>query len=303
MPNLLQARALFAVLLCLGPVAALAQDNPWRVPSYREEGWANPGSTPQRNGGGWSSGSNSNDRWSEGYNGNGSSGQKRDGGQNGGYRGGNSYAGSQGTGEYGGSRWSSPDAQGTPPGTWERGQGARIQGDADYHASLQRQPQTRGYDAPNGPASSGWRQNRDYSGGYTSPGYSVPATVPPPYLYGRQYGEFPPLEGEQRMPGAERRQPQPAPQPLPPPRPAAPQAYGYGSTYGNTYGNANGNTYGNSYGNANGNAYGNAYGNTYGNGLYPDPALGGPSTLGNPYGYGSAYGTPYGTPVPGPYGW
>ena len=78
--------------------------------------------------------------------------------------------------------------------------------------------------------------------------------------------------------------------------PPPPQAYGYGQGYGGpNYANSgSGQNYsGSGYGSPN-------YGQGYGNGAYPDPALGGPSTLGNPWG---GYVSPYGIGAPGPYGW
>ncbi|MGO9172076.1 MAG: hypothetical protein ACLP7P_08940 [Rhodomicrobium sp.] len=269
MPNRSETRTLIAILLCLGPLPALAQDNPWRVPGYQADGWAAPGYGLQRNGGGWQSSQPQNSGMTGSFTQNGA-------------------AGGQWNGVNGAGSWRGPEAQMSQPRAWETGPDARTGSGAGSYASLNQpglQPQTG---SSNAPAASGWRQNYGEFGAgtqdssrYNNPGYSVPSTMPPTYLYGRQYGEFPPLGGEQRVPSAEGRLPQPAPPPLPqvapqqayPQRASVPQAYGYGSGYG------------------------------YGNGVYPDPALGGPSTLGNPWsGYGS-YGSPYGTGVPGPYGW
>ncbi len=290
MANLPYARCVLALLVCLGPLPALAQDNPWRVPQYQGNGWQNRDYAPQTNSGGWSQSQPRSDSWAGGYAGNGYA-------QNG-YSG-SGYPGSQGARD-GGSRWPAPESQGSPQRSWEAEPQGRGRGEAENYAQPQRpQQQARGYDTP----AEGWRQNRgyngyaqDYSGGHANQGYSAPPAVQPPYLYGRQYGEFPPLEGEERKHSAERLQVQPAPPPPPPPRQVAPQAYGYGQGYGGSnYGSSG---YGPNYA---GSGYGGpTYGQGYGNGAYPDPALAGPSTLGNPPG---GYGSPFGTGIPGPYGW
>ncbi len=292
MANLPYARCVLALLVCLGPLPSHAQDNPWRVPQYQPDGWQNRNYAPQANSGGWTSSQPRNDSWAGRYTGDGYA-------QNG--NSGSGYAGGQGARD-GGSNWSAPESQGSPPRSWAAEPG-RGRGDAEYYARLQHpQQQARGYDAPGNPPAEAWQPNRgyngyaqDYSGGRANQGYSVPATMPPSYLYGRQYGQFPPLEGEEHKPSAEWRQvqpaPPPAPQPAPPPRPVAPQAYGYGPGYGGS--NYGGSGYGQSYS-------GPSYSQGYGNGAYADPALSGPSTLGNPWG---GYGSPYGTGIPGPYGW
>jgi hypothetical protein len=190
MLSLPYSRYALAFLLWLGPAEALAQDNPWRVPGYGES-WQNRGSAPQGNSGGWQPAQG----YSGGYAGNGYTGNS--------YAG-NGYAGGQG------------HAYGTP------------------EASLQQhQQQARGYNQPANSTADSWRQNRfyggpssDYPGNYANPGYNVPSTMPPSYLYGRQYGEFPPLEGEERKPSAES-----LPPPAPPPAPPRQQSYGYGQGY------------------------------------------------------------------------
>ncbi len=269
MANLPYAQCVLAFLVCLGPLPALAQDNPWRVPQYQGNGWQNRDYAPQANSGGWSQSQPHSDSWAGGYAGNGYA-------QNG-YSG-NGYADSQGAGGRG-STWPAPESQGSPQRSWEPEQ--------------RPQRQARGH----GPPAEGYGQNRGYSGyaqdypggGRANQGYNMPPAQPQVYLYGRQYGEFPPLEGAERKHSAERLQVQPAP---PPP----PQAYGYGQGYGGpNYANSgSGQNYsGSGYGSPN-------YGQGYGNGAYPDPALGGPSTLGNPWG---GYVSPYGIGAPGPYGW
>jgi hypothetical protein len=285
MLNRKEPRALIALLLWLAPAHAAAQDNPWRVPGYGDAG-------------AWNSGQQYNDapatRYGPSSGGNpyGGSGGAYYGGSSGNYPGGsgNYYGGNSGS-NYSGSSW--PNAEAKPLGGRAEGSGAA--GDRDSYASLDR---GAGGAVPyqGAPANQGWRQNgsgygADFQrpGGYYNPGYAVPLDAHQSYLYGRQYGEFPPLEGERRMQSPESLPPQRLPQqqswqqPQQPwqQHPAAAQTYSYG--------------------------YGPSYGYGYGNGIYPGATQGLPSTLGNPWGaYGPAYGlfpTPYGLGVPGLYGW
>ena len=190
MANLPYAQCVLAFLVCLGPLPALAQDNPWRVPQYQGNGWQNRDYAPQANSGGWSQSQPHSDSWAGGYAGNGYA-------QNG-YSG-NGYADSQGAGGRG-STWPAPESQGSPQRSWEPEQ--------------RPQRQARGHGAP----AEGYGQNRGYSGyaqdypggGRANQGYNMPPAQPQVYLYGRQYGEFPPLEGAERKHSAERLQVQPA---------------------------------------------------------------------------------------------
>jgi len=262
MPSRTERCSLIVILLCLGPLPAPAQDNPWRVPGYGD-------------GGAWQSAPQRNEGWSGGY------------GAPAGQAGGDYYGRSDGN-YNGGNRWPNADPPAPPRRGWDAGPDGRVPGEKDNYAALGRGPgagDSLGLYG-NAQATPSWRQgytaSPSYSRGYANPGYSVPSNTQQPYLYGHQYGEFPPLEGERRMPSAESLPPQAAPRPMPQqpmvpqqplqqPQPAVPQAYGYGPGYGY--------------------------------GLYPDPAFGGPSTLGNPLGGYGLYGSPYGIGVPGLYGW
>lgn len=265
---------LIAVLLCLGASTAAGQDNPWRVPGTGG-GFA---PAPQTYGQGW-----------QGQGWQGATG---------------STSGTQGW--QGGQSWERPRTYESAPTapTWNGTQDRRTGGGGNYaalppssrpSASL---PGTRSMNDSGGDDGQGYANLGSNRGRapelrrWSEPSYAAPPAGQP-HL---QLGEFPPLEGEQRLPSAERLPPA-EPRLPPPPRPyaTAPQAYGegYGQRYGQGYGQSYGQGYGQGYGAP-------AYG-------YRDPALAGPSTLSNPWGggyggYGLGYG-PYGTGVPGPYGW
>ena len=271
---MLSLRPIAAILLCLGPIPGLAQNNPWRVPGY---------------GGGeaWQSSAPRSDSWNGGYTP--GSAQPY---QGGGY----------------GSRRPEADAQAYPREGWNSSRDARQPTGNDQQAAVGR-PGAGGYGATS--SAPYWNQSQgrngypDTNGNYANPGYTMPSTVQPPYLYGRQFGEFPPPEGKERTPGAEslpsqappaRQAPGASGYGAPPNQQTAPPAYGYGSPPARQAPGASG--------------YGAppsqqtappAYG--YGSG-YGTP-LGGPSTLTSPWGVpgNSIYGIPYGIGVPGPYGW
>ncbi len=114
----------------------------------------------------------------------------------------------------------------TPGEGWNSSRDARQPSGSDQQAAVGR-PGAGGYGAT--PSAPYWDQSPgrygypDTNGNYANPGYTMPSTVQPPYLYGRQFGEFPPLEGKERTPGAES-----LPSQAPPPR-QAPVASGYGA--------------------------------------------------------------------------
>ncbi len=241
-------RSLAAIFLCLGPIPGFAQDNPWRVPGYgSNNAWQ---STPPRS-----------DSW------------------NGGYAQGFAQPPSQGGG-YGSKR---PEAGAQAyPREWSSGRDARQPSGSDQYAAFGK-PGEGAYgatlSAPYWNQSHGRYGYPETNGNYANPGYTIPSDVQPRYLYGRQFGEFPPLEGKERAPGAESLPPQA------PPARQAPGASGYGAA-------PNRQTAPPAYG------YGSGYSGT---------PFGGSSTLTGPLGeYAPGYGVngiPYGSGVPGPYGW
>lgn len=267
----IETHALIGVLLCLGAWPAVAQDNPWRVPGTGGDygyGLAAPG---------YSSRDSSADTWS-----------------------GRSAA------PYEARRW---DSQG-----WDRQRGydppppapapslggdpARRHGGTGSYAALPQSarsslPGTRSMndsspyaaDAygsrwdPGQTARKPWEGNAPKAG-FGGDAYAADPANRPPQPPPLRLGEFPPLEGEQRLPSEERLPPssrRPPPPPPPPPYGAyPPPAYGQGYAYA-----------------------------PY---AYRDPALAGPSTLNSGWsGYGGyaglGYAPPYAGGVPGPYGW
>lgn len=245
---MLSLRSLAAILFCSGSIPGLAQDNPWRLPGYGASD-ARQSYAPRS------------DNWNSGS----PTGPVQP-----------SYQGGSGV------RRPDADAQVYPRDGWSSGRDMQQPSGSDQYAATGRP--SAGYGAT--PSAPYWNQSPgryaypDTNGNYANPGYTMPSIVQPQYLYGRQFGEFPPLEGKERTPGAES-----LPSQAPPARQAAPGASGYGAS-------------------PNQQTAPPVYG--YGSG-YPGTASGGPSALAGPLGgyapsYG-VYGIPYGIGVPGPYGW
>lgn len=278
----IEPRALVGVLLCLGVSPVAGQDNPWRVPG---SGTYAPSSQ------GGSTYGYSDRTWSD------------------------RSAPSSGSG-WDGRGWDRRrDYEPVPPpssGRSDYGAGRYSSGQGSYAAlppssrppsSLSGAPSMNdgapySVDAYGSRRVDGERRDRAWEGHAPSAGFPGDGRRPntayqPPQL---RLGDFPPLEGEQRLPSEERLPPRSrhAPPPptyaspsyaAPPPGYAAP-APGYSASapaYGQPYGYA-----------------------PYG---YRDPALAGPSTLNNGWsaysgysGYGLGY-SPYGAGIPGPYGW
>lgn len=272
------ARQMIGLLLCLGISPAAAQDNPWRVPGNTADGWFGSGNAPQPYGG-----------------------QTYGGGQSG------AAGGSQG--------WGTPPRHETP--AWDAAP-VRRPGEIGGYAALPPDRLQSGtgagrsitdttpyrYDGASHarPPQQGQRYGSfpDERHLDVPPAYGSQQSQQPPRI---MLGEFPPLEGEQRMPSSERLAPPPAAgawsarQPPPPSN---------GPAYGDGFGRSPGDRYGQAYDRGYDRAP--AYAQPYGSGSYGarDPALTGPSTLGNPWGgYGglAPYASPYGVGVPGPYGW
>lgn len=287
-------RQLIGLLLCLGISPVAAQDNPWRVPGNPTDGWFGYGNAPQPYGGQAYS--------SQGWNGAGSP------------------SGPGQTGTYSGGQGWSPPARSQAP-AWDNAPAGRS-GEAGGYAALaperlqgglpgsRRMTDTYPYAGDPGAARAQPRPDGPRYGGFPAerhletPAYGSQQSPQTPRV---MLGEFPPLEGDQRLPSSERLAPsrqqppaagewksQPAPQPAPSYGPA------YGERYGNSYGERQVQTYGRD--------TADRYGQLDARGASPyyaprDPVLSGPSTLNNPWGTGAygGYATPYG--VPGPYGW
>ena len=284
------ARQMIGLLLCLGICPAAAQDNPWRVPGNTADGWFGSGNAPQPYGG---------QAWG----------------------GGQAYGSGQGGMTGSSQAWGTLPRHETP--AWDAAP-ARRPGEIGGYAALppdRLQPGSGagrsitdttpyGYD---GAARGRPPQQGQRYGGFPDerrldapPAYGSQQSQPPPRI---MLGEFPPLEGEQRMPSSERLAPsRREPPPVagewssrqPPPSPS------HGTIYGDGYGRSSGDRYGQTYDRGYDRAP--AYAQPYGSSTYGarDPSLTGPSTLGNPWGgYGglAPYASPYGGGVPGPYGW
>jgi hypothetical protein len=279
-------RLLIGLSCCVGALPVAAQDNPWRVPGAGGNG-------------GW---------YSDSYS---YAGQPTAQAYGGMAYGGQPYGGDSAAGQgYGQSTRPAPQRGG--PSSWETQSINPRAADRGAYAALP--PENRvspygtagrtlndsGYGYGYAPAPNleenqrRLRQDNARLGTFPSDsmrgsveGYSAPAR-PQPQV---QYGEFPPLEGEQRLPSAESLPPsyvRPAPAMPPVSQPAPGYDRGYDRSYERGYASAVPNPY-----------------------AYRDPVMAGPSTLGNPWGYGAGWGgygygsstyAPYGGGVPGPYG-
>ncbi len=280
-------RQMIGLLLCLGISPVAAQDNPWRVPGNPTDGWFGSGNAPQPYGG-----------------------------QTGNWAGSGTAHGQAGT--YSGGQGWTPPPRNEP--AWDNAP-ARRSGDSGGYAALPPDRLQRGvpgqrsmtdtytspYSSDTGAARSQPRQDAPRYGGFPSdrhleaPGNG--AQQGPPQQPRIMLGEFPPLEGERRLPSSERLEP---PRREPPPegewraRPAPSYGDSYGPAYSERYGERPVQPYGRDGG------YRNGQPDPRGAGPYyapRDPLLSGPSTLTNPWGTGAygGYATPYG--MPGPYGW
>lgn len=270
-------RLLIGLSCCVGALPVAAQDNPWRV----------PGATGS---GGWYGDSYAGQSMGQAY-------------------GGQEYGGGS-TGGQGYGQPALPAPQRGGPSSWETQSINPRPADRGAYATLP--PENRptpygtstrtlndsgygyGYAPAPHPEEKQRRLRQDNARVGAFPSESMRGSVesysprPQPQF---QYGEFPPLEGEQRLPSAESLPPsylRPAPAMPPVSQPAPGYDRGYDRNYERGYASAVPNPY-----------------------AYRDPVMAGPSTLGNPWGYGAGWGgngygsstyAPYGGGVPGPYG-
>ena len=307
------------MLLVLLPVAAVADDNPWRVPEGRgpvwvgQQGWYMP-----------SAGAPASQPWSRE--------QWRSGAS---WGGGQSHSGTVGSTGYGVSPAPNPYSGGYPTyaGPAERPPASRS-GNARL-ANLDPGPAARTVtDAPPAQAR-GYLQpahsSLDAMGALRKDQGPSSDRVPPAAQPGAQYepqsillGDFPPMEDEPRSRsrdwrdgrdgrGSWARQGPPPPSPTPPPpRPDAWRSWdGYepGGSRTGAYGPPGGTggyagyggheDYG-SYGEYPG--YGR-YAGYGGYGAWSDPVFTGPSTISSPWNSHGAFGLAHGPAVPGPFGW